>query len=137
MADYDLLLDHFENPRNVGVIDDADGAAIEVNPICGDTMCLTLRIRDGCVEEARHQTAGCTAALAAASIGTELIIGRPLVEVERLTRDDIAAALGGLPPSKLHGSIMVTDALRKALADFRHRQGEAGQQRKADRNEAF
>lgn len=128
MADYDLLLDHFESPRNVGVIDDAEGAAVEVNPVCGDTMRLTLRIRDGRIEEARHQTVGCTAAVASASVATELITGRPLAEVERLTRDDIAAALGGLPPSKLHGSIMVADALHKALADFRQRQGNASQQ---------
>lgn len=126
MTDYDLLLEHFENPRNTGVIDDADGVGVDVNPVCGDTMRLTLRIRQGQVQDVRHQTVGCTAAVASASVATELVLGRPVSEVERLTRDDIAAALGGLPPSKLHGPVLVADALHKALADFRRRQEDGG-----------
>lgn len=117
-----LLLDHFDNPRNVGVIENPDAVGVESNPVCGDTMRLMLRI-DGeeRIVEARFQTVGCPAAIATSSAATEMISGRRLQEVEGLARQDFAAAVGGLPPSKMHCSVLAADALRKAIADYRRR----------------
>ena len=117
----DVVLDHFRNPRNAGMLPDANAVGFERNPVCGDTMRLMLRIEDGRVAEARWQTEGCTAAIATSSIASEMIRGRPLSEVEGLTREDIDRAAGGLPLSKLHCSVLAAGALRKALAHYRSR----------------
>jgi len=117
----EIVLEHFRNPRNAGALPDANAVAFERNPVCGDTMRLMLRIEDGHIAEARWQTEGCTAAIATSSIATEMIKGRALSEVERLTREDIERAAGGLPLSKLHCSVLAAGALRKALADYRNR----------------
>lgn len=116
------LLDHFNNPRNVGVVENPDAFAEESNPVCGDTMRLTLRIDDaGRILEARFQTVGCPAAIATSSAATEMITGHLLNEVEGLNRGDFAAAVGGLPASKVHCSVLAADALHKAIADYRSR----------------
>lgn len=115
------VLDHFANPRNAGVLEDADGVGVRTNPACGDTMRLMIRVRDERITEARWQTVGCPAAIATSSIATEMVIGRPLDEVRALTRQQIAAAAGGLPASKLHCSVLAADALRAAIADYRAR----------------
>jgi nitrogen fixation NifU-like protein len=96
----------------------------QVHPICGDTMKLMLRIADGRVADARWQTVGCEPARAASSIATELAMGRPLDEVAALTKDDILAAAGGLPASKVHASTMAAEALRRAVASYRARHPE-------------
>lgn len=118
----DTVLDHFANPRNAGVLADADGVGVRTNPVCGDTMRLMIRVADDRVAEARWQTVGCPAAIATSSIATELILGRPLDDVTTLTKERIAEAAGGLPASKLHCSVLAADALRAAVADFRARQ---------------
>lgn len=113
------VLDHFTNPRNAGVLEHADAIGVQSNPVCGDTMKLMLHITGDRIADARWQTVGCPAAIATSSIATELIIGRSVAEVEGLTREQIAAAAGGLPPSKLHCSVLAQEALRRALRAYR------------------
>jgi nitrogen fixation protein NifU and related proteins len=113
------VLDHFNNPRNAGVMDDPDGVGVRTNPVCGDTMRLMIRVADGRIAEARWQTVCCPAAIATSSIATELIAGRTLDDVLGLTKEAIAEAAGGLPRSKIHCSVLAADALRAAIADYR------------------
>ena len=117
----DAVRDHFENPRNAGEVPDADAVGYETNPVCGDTMRLTLRINGGRIVEARFQASGCPAAIAASSVCTEMIRGLSLTEAESVTKEQYASALGGLPPGKMHCSVLVTDAVSAAAADFRRR----------------
>ena len=114
------VIDHYENPRNVGVVDAADAEAMEGNPD-GDQMRLTLRIRDEVIREARFQTIGCVAAIASSSIATEMLVGKNLAEADRLTKRDVVRALGGLPEVKIDCSVVAEKAIRAALADFRRR----------------
>src|SRR5579884_3108446 len=92
--------EHFTNPRNAGVLESPTAVGVQSNPVCGDTMKLMLRIEDDVVTDARWQTVGCPAAIATSSIATEMITGKDLTSVESLTREQIAEAAGGLPPSK-------------------------------------
>ncbi len=117
----DLVRDHFQNPRNAGELADADAVGYQTNPVCGDTMRLTLRINGGRVEEARFQTSGCPAAIATSSVCTEMIRGQTLAEAEALTKEDYAAALGGLPAGKMHCSVLAADTVRAAAADYLQR----------------
>ncbi len=114
-----IVLDHFNNPRNAGEMESADGVGVRTNPVCGDTMQLMIRVADDRVIESRWKTLGCPAAIATSSIATEMIQGRTLDEVAALTREQIAEAAGGLPKSKLHCSVLAADALRAAIADYR------------------
>ena len=109
------FLDHFNNPRNVGVIEGAERVGTEKNEVCGDTMTLYLRMTDDRIEEARFQTLGCSASIAASSAMTELVAGKSVGEARALTRHDIAEALDGIPPAKLHSAVLVIDALKSAL----------------------
>jgi nitrogen fixation NifU-like protein len=125
-ADYGpLLLDHFENPRNVGGVENPDAVGRAGNPACGDLMELSLRVRDGRIHEARFRTTGCSAAIASSSMTTVLLTGRSLEEAEALTDGEVAEALGGLPPAKLHCSVLAEDAVRAALEDYRRRRAGA------------
>lgn len=117
----EIVLDHFRNPRNAGVMNAPDAVGVQTNPVCGDTMKLMLRIVEDTITEARWQTVGCPAAIATSSIATEMITGRRIVDVEGLTKEEIAAAVGGLPTSKLHCSVLAQDALRRALKAYRGR----------------
>ncbi len=119
----DLVREHFQNPRNVGEIAAADAVGYETNPVCGDTMRLTLRINGGRIVEARFQTSGCPAAIAVSSVCTEMVRGLSLAEATELSKQDYATALGGLPPSKMHCSVLAADAVRAAAADYRRRTG--------------
>ena len=121
----DIVLDHFERPRNSGTLEDANGIGYMTNPVCGDTLLLMLRIADGRVEAARWQSDGCVASVAASSLLSELIAGLALDQAAALTREALVEALGGLPASKLHASVLAADALHHALADYR-RKAEAG-----------
>lgn len=124
MAAYSpTVVDHFENPRNNGVLDDADGEATTANPVCGDRMRVMVRVRDGRIDAVRWQTRGCPPAIATSSFASEMVLGWPLEAVEALTRDQIAAAMGGLPKDKVHCSVLAADALRAAVADYRRRSG--------------
>ena len=114
----DIVLDHAENPRNQGVLEDANARGYQMNPVCGDVLSLMLRVEDGRIAESRFMTEGCTASVATSSILTELITGRSLEEADELTHEDIADAVGGLPASKLHSAALVIGALKQALASY-------------------
>ena len=119
----DILQDHFENPRNIGTIDQADAEAEVENPACGDIMHLYLRIDNDRIVEAKFQTQGCPPAIAAGSITTELLVGRTLEEAAALKRDEVEQALGGVPAHKAHSAVLTEDAVKAALAAYRKRQG--------------
>jgi nitrogen fixation NifU-like protein len=123
MAAYSpLVLEHFEHPRNAGELPGANGEATKSNPVCGDRMRVMIRVADGRVAEVRWQTRGCPPAIATSSLASEMVNGWTLEQVDGLTREAIAAAIGGLPADKVHCSVLAADALRAAVADFRSRQ---------------
>ncbi len=115
MAYSEKLLDYFDNPRCVGEIEDADGIAEVSNPVCGDSLKLSLRIVDDRIVDARFRAQGCPAAIATSSFATEMVIGMDLESARAVTREQIADALGGLPASKIHCSVLAADAIRSAI----------------------
>lgn len=120
MAAYsDTVMEHFEHPRNAGELEHPDGEATTANPVCGDRMRVMIRVADGRVAEVRWQTRGCPPAIATSSFASEMVRGWTLEDVEALTRDRIAEAIGGLPRDKVHCSVLAADALRAAIADYR------------------
>lgn len=118
----DKVMDHFFHPRNVGEIEDPDGTGQVGNPVCGDVMRMTLRIKDDRIEDVRFKTFGCGAAIATSSMVTELVKGLSLDEAMKVTNKAVADALGGLPPQKLHCSNLAADALHLAIEDYRKKQ---------------
>jgi len=122
----ETVMDHFQNPRNTGEIDNPDGVGQVGNPACGDVMRVFVRIADGRILEARHQTFGCAAAIACASAATELITGAPLDDAFALTREQVAARLNGLPEQKMTCSNLAPDAIRAAIEDYRSKSLSAG-----------
>jgi NifU-like protein involved in Fe-S cluster formation len=119
MSEYsEIVLDHAANPRNQGPMADANARGYQMNPVCGDTLVLMLRIDGGVIAKAAFQTEGCTASVATSSILTEMVQGLSLTEALALSYDDISEAVGGLPPSKLHSAALVIDALRRAIASY-------------------
>lgn len=122
MANYsDQVMDHFRNPRNVGAIEDADGVGKEGNPLCGDVMELSIKVKDDVIEDAKFKTFGCGAAIATSSIVTEMVKGKKIDEALQLSNKVVAEALGGLPSSKMHCSVLAVDALKKAVDDYRQK----------------
>ena len=119
----DIVLDHYQNPRNVGILEDADAVARVENSACGDVLQLYLKIEAGRVVGAAFKTFGCAAAIAAGSMLTEMIEGATLEEIEKLRKEDVASALGGLPPMKMHCSVLAEDAIQVALQHYRSRAG--------------
>ncbi|MBX7110845.1 MAG: iron-sulfur cluster assembly scaffold protein [Dehalococcoidia bacterium] len=113
------LIDHFEHPRNAGAMEDADAEAYVVNPVCGDSLRLFLKIEDDRVQRASFLTSGCPASIATSSAATEMLAGRSLEDAEALTRDDYAEAVGGLPKSKVHCSVLAASAVRQAIGEWR------------------
>ncbi len=114
------VLDHFQHPRNVGEIPDASGVGTVGNAKCGDIMQMFLKINDDeIVEDVKFKTFGCGAAIATSSMATELIKGKPLAEVEQLTNEAVVEALEGLPPVKIHCSVLAQEAVQAAIADYR------------------
>ena len=117
------VLDHFLNPRNTGELKDPDAAAFVENKACGDMVKLTMRLKDGIISEARTQTFGCAAAIAAASALTELLIGRTPAGALQLSDADVVEKLGGLPEHKAKCSLVTRDVVREALAAFVEKPG--------------
>ncbi len=115
------VMDHFRSPRNVGVIDDADGVGEVGNPLCGDMMSIYLKIEDEAIQDIKFQTFGCGAAIAVSSMLTEIAKGKTLEDAKKITNDDVAKALEGLPKNKLHCSNLGADALLLAIKDYEDR----------------
>ena len=117
------VMDHFEHPRNVGEIADADAIGQVGNPKCGDIMRMYLKIENGIIVDAKFKTFGCGSAIATSSMVTELIKGKSVEEALRLTNAAVAEALDGLPAYKMHCSVLAEEAIKAALADYYRRQG--------------
>jgi len=115
------VLDHFRNPRNMGEIKNPDGFGKVGNPTCGDVMAIYIKVKNNRIADIKFQTFGCAAAIASSSIATELVKGKTLEEAEKLTRDDVAKELGGLPDVKMHCSNLASDALKEAIKDYREK----------------
>ncbi len=118
------VMDHFRHPRNVGVLEDADGVGEAGNAKCGDIMKMYLKIDNDTVSDVRFETFGCGSAIASSSMATELIRGKPLSEVMALTNKAVAEALDGLPDYKMHCSVLAEEAIRAALEDYYSRHPE-------------
>lgn len=117
------VMDHFRNPRNVGVIEDADGVGEVGNAKCGDIMKIYLKIKDDVIEDAKFETFGCGSAIASSSMATELIKGKPVSQAMALTNKAVVEALDGLPAHKVHCSVLAEEAIKKALQDYYERNG--------------
>ena len=113
------VMDHFRNPRNVGVIEDADGIGEVGNAKCGDIMKMYLKIDDGIVSDVKFETFGCGSAIASSSMATELIKGKPVSEAMELTNKAVAEALDGLPDYKMHCSVLAEEAIQEALSNYK------------------
>ncbi len=117
------VMDHFANPRNVGEIPDADGVGKVGNPQCGDVMWLYIKVKDDIITDIKFKTFGCGAAIATSSMITEMARGKTLEEAKKISRQDVATSLDGLPPQKLHCSNLAADALREAIKDYESKKG--------------
>ena len=115
------VLEVFRNPQNVGEIENADGVGVVGNAACGDIMKVTLKIDDGIITDAKFQTFGCTAAVATSSIATTMIKGKPVEYARKLKNADVIEALEGLPPQKIHCSVLAEEAINAALDDYEAR----------------
>jgi nitrogen fixation NifU-like protein len=117
------VMDHFANPRNVGEIEDADGVGEVGNAKCGDIMKMYIKVDGDVISDVKFKTFGCGAAVATSSIATEMIKGKKLDEALKLTNKAVVEALDGLPPAKLHCSVLAEQAMKAAIADYYTRQG--------------
>jgi nitrogen fixation NifU-like protein len=120
------VMEHFKNPRNVGEIKDADGVGNVGNPVCGDMMTVYIKVQDRRIVDIKFKTFGCGAAVATSSMITELAKGKTLEEAKKITRNDVADSLGGLPPIKMHCSNLAADALHEAIKDYQKKLKEKG-----------
>ena len=114
----DKVMDHFNNPRNVGEISDADGVGEVGNPKCGDIMKMYIKVKDGVITDVKFKTFGCGAAIATSSMATELIKGKTLKEALKLTNRDVINMLDGLPPQKIHCSVLAKESIESAIRDY-------------------
>ena len=117
------VMDHFTNPRNVGEIENADGVGTVGNPKCGDIMRIFLKIEDNVITDVKFKTFGCGAAIATSSMATEMVKGKSLEDALKMTNQAVAEALDGLPPVKMHCSVLAEEALRSAIADYYRKLG--------------
>jgi nitrogen fixation NifU-like protein len=117
------VIDHFKNPRNVGSLPDPDAKGYAENSVCGDVMTLYMRVTESRIVEAKFKTFGCAAAIAASSALTEMLKGLTLDEALKISKTDVSDALGGLPSTKIHCSVLAEDAVRAAVADNRTKSG--------------
>ena len=117
------VMDHFRNPRNVGVLEDANGVGEVGNAKCGDIMKIYLKVENGVIADVKFETFGCGSAIASSSMATELIKGKPLSEALELTNKAVAEALDGLPAHKMHCSVLAEEAIKRAVIDYYERAG--------------
>jgi nitrogen fixation NifU-like protein len=113
------VMDHFMNPRNVGIIENPDGYGKVGNPVCGDLMEMYIKVENGIIKDIKFKTFGCGSAIATSSMVTELAKGKHVDEAIKITRNDVANELDGLPPQKMHCSNLAADALRAAIEDYK------------------
>lgn len=116
------VMDVFKNPKNVGEIENPDGKGTVGNEVCGDIMQITLRIKDNVIEDAKFKTFGCAAAIATSSTATEMIKGMTLDEALKVTNKSVIEKFGGLPPQKIHCSVLAEEAIKAAIEDYRSKQ---------------
>lgn len=114
----DKVMDHFKNPRNVGEMDNPDGVGRVGNPVCGDIMELYIKVKDGLIVDAKFKTFGCGAAIATSSMVTEMVKGKSIEEALKISNKAVAEALDGLPPAKMHCSVLAEQALKSAIEDY-------------------
>ena len=119
----DKVMDHFQNPRNVGKLDDADGIGEVGNAKCGDIMRMYIKVKDGVITDCKFNTFGCGSAIATSSMATELIKGKPLSEALELSNQAVVETLDGLPPQKIHCSVLAEEAVRAAVKDYYDKNG--------------
>ena len=117
----DVVMEHFSNPRNAGVIEDADGVGEVGNPVCGDMMTFYIKVKDEVLEDVKFQTFGCVAAIAVSSIVSDMAKGKTLAEAQKITKNVVAEALGGLPQNKMHCSNLGADALALAIQNYQEK----------------
>ncbi len=122
----DIVMEHFSNPRNTGVIDDADGVGEVGNPVCGDMMTFYIKVKDNTLVDVKFQTFGCVAAIAVSSIVSDMAKGKTLEEAKKITKKVVAEALGGLPPNKMHCSNLGAEALALAIQNYQDQSGNSG-----------
>jgi len=113
-----IVIDHFKHPRNMGEMENPDGMGEAQNPVCGDTMRLFIKVESDRIVDVKFLTFGCSAAIASSSLATEMIKGKTIAEALQISDEDIVNALGGLPPSKVHCSILAEMAIRAAIMDY-------------------
>lgn len=123
MAYSEKVMDHFANPRNVGEMPDADGIGEVGNPKCGDIMKMYIKVKDGIISDVTFKTFGCGAAIATSSMATELVKGKSIEDALKLTNKAVMEALDGLPPVKVHCSVLAEQAIKAALSDYYKKQG--------------
>ncbi len=115
------VMEHFKNPRNVGEIENPDGIGHVGNPVCGDIMELYIKVRDNIITDVKFKTFGCGAAIATSSMITELVKGKKIQEALEISNRAVAEALGGLPPIKMHCSVLAEEALKSAIENYRQK----------------
>lgn len=115
------VMEHFMNPRNVGEIKDADGIGEVGNPVCGDLMTIYIKVKDNVISDIKFKTFGCGAAIATSSMVTELVKGKTIEEALKITNKDVAEELDGLPPVKMHCSLLAEEGIKAAIKDYRKR----------------
>lgn len=130
------VMEHFQNPRNVGVIKDADGVGQVGNPICGDMMAFYIKVKDNRLVDIKFQTFGCGAAIAVSSIISEMAMGKTIEEALKITNKSVAEELGGLPKNKLHCSNLGADALQKAIENYKERKAKEKVLEKPEKSES-
>ena len=123
MAYSEKVMDHFANPRNVGKLEDASGVGEVGNAKCGDIMKMYIKVENDVITDVKFNTYGCASAIATSSMATEMIKGKPLSVAMKLTNKAVIEALDGLPPAKVHCSVLAEEAIKAAIADYYHRQG--------------
>ena len=114
----DKVMDHYENPRNVGIVENANGTGVVGNPACGDVMKLTIHVENDIITDIKFKTFGCGAAIATSSMVTEMVKGKKIIEALNISNKTVTEALGGLPKIKLHCSVLAEDALKAAIDDY-------------------